>query len=106
MRLGGKVLRVDRDGNAAPNNNAPSGGDRRIFAYGFRNPQGITFRPGSGNPYISEHGPDHSDEVTSACGRYQRRLGSAVHKWHQLLWLHIEPVERRADADDRHGQVP
>ena len=62
--LGGKVLRVDRDGNAAPNNTAPIG-DRRIFAYGFRNPQGITFRPGSGNPYISEHGPGHSDEVTA-----------------------------------------
>ena len=62
--LGGKVLRVDRDGNAAPNNNAPSG-DRRIFAHGFRNPQGISFRPGSGQPYISEHGPGHSDEVTA-----------------------------------------
>lgn len=26
-RLGGKVLRIDRDGNAAPGNNTPSGGD-------------------------------------------------------------------------------
>jgi glucose/arabinose dehydrogenase len=62
--LGGKVLRVDRDGNAAPANNAPSGFDRRIFAYGFRNPQGISFRPGSGQVYTSEHGPGHNDEVT------------------------------------------
>ncbi|MGL4575136.1 MAG: PQQ-dependent sugar dehydrogenase [Burkholderiaceae bacterium] len=63
--LGGKVLRVDRDGNAIAGNAAPAGFDRRIFAYGFRNPQGITFRPGSGTPYTSEHGPGHSDEVTA-----------------------------------------
>jgi aldose sugar dehydrogenase len=60
----GKVLRVDRDGKAAPDNNPPAGFDKRIFAYGFRNPQGISFRPGSNDVYISENGPWHSDEVT------------------------------------------
>ena len=63
--LGSKVLRVNRDGVAAAGNNTPAGGDPRIYAYGFRNPQGLTFRPGSGQPYISEHGPGHSDEVTA-----------------------------------------
>ncbi len=63
--LGGKVLRVNGDGTPAAGNNTPAGGDPRIYAYGFRNPQGITFRPGSGQPYISEHGPGHSDEVTA-----------------------------------------
>lgn len=63
-RLGGKVLRLNRDGSAAPGNNPPNGFDPRIFAYGFRNVQGITFRPGTGQPFISEHGPNHSDEVT------------------------------------------
>jgi glucose/arabinose dehydrogenase len=63
-RLGGKVLRVNLMGNAAPGNNAPNGFDPRIFAYGFRNVQGITFRPGTGQPFVSEHGPNHSDEVT------------------------------------------
>ncbi len=62
--LGGKVLRVTRDGNAAPGNNPPSGFDPRIFAYGFRNVQGIAFRPGTGEPFIAEHGPGHTDEVT------------------------------------------
>jgi glucose/arabinose dehydrogenase len=62
--LRGKLLRVDRDGNAAPGNNPPAGFDKRIFAYGFRNPQGIAFRPGSGDVYLSENGPWHSDEVT------------------------------------------
>lgn len=62
--LGGKVLRVDRDGNAAPGNASPAGFDPRIFTYGHRNVQGITFRPGSGQPFTAEHGPNHSDEVT------------------------------------------
>jgi glucose/arabinose dehydrogenase len=62
--LGGKVLRVTASGAAAPGNNAPAGFDPRIFAYGLRNPQGIAFRPGTGEPFIAEHGPNHSDEVT------------------------------------------
>ncbi|MCY7304858.1 MAG: PQQ-dependent sugar dehydrogenase [Rhodoferax sp.] len=62
--LGGKVLRVTRDGAPAPANNAPAGFDARIFTYGHRNVQGIDFRPGSGQPFIAEHGPNHNDEVT------------------------------------------
>jgi glucose/arabinose dehydrogenase len=64
-RLGGKVLRVDRNGAAAPGNNAPAGFDPRIYTYGHRNPQGITFRPGSHVPFTAEHGPGHTDEVTA-----------------------------------------
>lgn len=63
-QIRGKVLRVDRDGKAAPGNNPPPGFDKRVFAYGFRNPQGITFRPGTNEPFISENGPWHTDEVT------------------------------------------
>ncbi len=67
-RLGGKVLRVNRDGSAAPGNNTPAGGDPRIFTYGHRNVQGLTFRPAgqpnAGQPFTAEHGPNHSDEVT------------------------------------------
>jgi len=62
--LGGKVLRVTTTGAAAPGNNAPAGFDPRIFTHGHRNVQGITFRPGTGQPFIAEHGPNHSDEVT------------------------------------------
>lgn len=64
VALGGKVLRVTRDGAAAPGNNAPPGFDARVFTYGHRNVQGIAFRPGTGQPFISEHGPNHTDEVT------------------------------------------
>ena len=63
-RLGGKTLRIDRNGAAAKGNNTPSGGDPRIFTYGHRNIQGIAFRPGTGQPFSCEHGPGHSDEVT------------------------------------------
>lgn len=62
--LRGKILRVDRNGKAAPENNPPAGFDKRIFTYGHRNPQGISFRPGTNEPYASENGPWHSDEVT------------------------------------------
>ncbi len=64
-RIGGKVLRIDRDGKAAPGNGAPEGFDPRVYTYGHRNPQGITFRPGTHQPFTAEHGPWHSDEVTA-----------------------------------------
>ena len=63
--LGGKVLRITTDGAAAAGNNAPAGFDRRIYTYGHRNPQGLSFRPGTGQPFAGEHGPNHSDEVTA-----------------------------------------
>lgn len=62
--LGGKVLRVTTAGSAAPGNSPPAGFDARIFSYGHRNVQGLTFRPGTGQPFVAEHGPNHSDEVT------------------------------------------
>jgi aldose sugar dehydrogenase len=65
--MGGKVLRVDRDGRAAVGNNAPSGFDPRVYTYGHRNPQGLAFRPAggpaAGQAVVSEHGPGHTDEV-------------------------------------------
>ena len=63
--MGGKVLRIDRDGKAAPGNGAPAGFDARVYTYGHRNPQGITFRPGTNQPFTAENGPWHTDEVTA-----------------------------------------
>lgn len=63
--LGGKVLRIDRDGEAADGNEAPEGFDPRIYTYGHRNVQGITFHPETGQPIVAEHGPWHSDEITA-----------------------------------------
>ena len=64
-RIGGKVLRIDREGRAAAGNNPPPGFDPRIYTYGHRNPQGIAFRPGTNQPFTAENGPWHSDEVTA-----------------------------------------
>lgn len=63
-KLGGKVLRIDADGNAASGNAPPDGFDPRIYTYGHRNTQGITFHPDTNTPIIAEHGPWHSDEIT------------------------------------------
>ncbi len=63
--IGGKVLRIDGDGNAAADNGAPEGFDSRIYTYGHRNVQGIAFRPGTNVPVVAEHGPWHSDEITT-----------------------------------------
>lgn len=64
-KLGGKVLRIDGDGKGAAENTPPAGGDQRIYTYGHRNVQGIAFRPGTNQPVTAEHGPWHSDEITS-----------------------------------------
>jgi aldose sugar dehydrogenase len=63
--IGGKVLRIDRDGKAAAGNTPPKGFDARIYTYGHRNPQGIAFRPSDNRPFTAENGPWHSDEVTA-----------------------------------------
>ena len=63
--LCGKVLRIDTDGNAHPDNNPPAGFDKRIYTYGHRNVQGIDFRPSDGKVFTAEHGPWHSDEITA-----------------------------------------
>lgn len=61
--LGGKVLRITTDGAGAPDN--PGGAlDPKIYAYGFRNPQGISFRA-DGRAFIVEHGPVCDDEITA-----------------------------------------
>jgi len=62
--MGGKVLRIDTDGNAAEGNNPPEGFDPRIYTYGHRNVQGIAFHPETGDVITVEHGPWHSDETT------------------------------------------
>ena len=57
--LGGKVLRIDRDGAAAPGN----AGGYRWFSKGHRNVQGIAFRSRDDLGVSAEHGPSIDDEV-------------------------------------------
>lgn len=58
--LAGKVLRLNPDGTAPGDN--PDIGDPRVYSYGHRNPQAITFLP-DGTPLVTEHGPSARDEV-------------------------------------------
>jgi aldose sugar dehydrogenase len=59
--LGGSVLRYTPDG-AIPDDN-PFGPDNPVFAYGLRNPYGLTFHPETGDLFITENGPQGYDEV-------------------------------------------
>ncbi len=61
--LRGKVLRVEPDGSAPDSNpDIAAGADSRVYTYGHRNPQGITWLP-DGTPVAFEHGPGSGDEV-------------------------------------------
>lgn len=62
--LGGKVLRVDREGRASAAGQAPAGGDARVWVLGLRNGQGLAVQPGTQRPYLIEHGSGNNDEVT------------------------------------------
>ena len=60
--LGGKVLRVDpQTGAGAPGN--PFGASSPVYAYGFRNPQGLARRPDTDQMWLVQHGPKHDDEI-------------------------------------------
>ncbi|MGW5055576.1 PQQ-dependent sugar dehydrogenase [Actinokineospora sp. NPDC004072] len=59
--LGGKVLRVDlKTGQPLPDNPVPGS---RVYTYGHRNVQGVAVRPGTGQVFTAEHGPDKNDEI-------------------------------------------
>lgn len=56
----GKILRVTREGKAAPNNPAA---ESPIYASGFRNVFGIAELPESGELFVTDNGPDCDDEI-------------------------------------------
>jgi PQQ-dependent dehydrogenase (s-GDH family) len=58
----GKVLRMNLDGSIPPDNPTFNGVRSHIYAYGFRNAQGLAFAP-SGLLYSDEQGPKSDDEL-------------------------------------------
>ncbi len=58
--LNGKVLRINKRGEIPEDNPFPG---NPVFTLGHRNPQGLDIRPGTGEIYISEHGPAANDEI-------------------------------------------
>ncbi len=61
----GKILRMDREGRALPDNpfvGRPGALDQ-IWAVGMRNVQGMAFHPVSGELWATDHGPQGGDEL-------------------------------------------
>lgn len=63
--LGGKVLRLERDGRPAAGNPfiGQAGARPEIFTYGHRNPQGLARNPWTGSLWEAEFGALGGDEV-------------------------------------------
>ena len=63
--LNGKVLRVNSDGSIPADNPIMPGaaGRTAVYTMGNRNPQGLTFEPGTGRPFEVEHGDSTHDEI-------------------------------------------
>jgi glucose/arabinose dehydrogenase len=63
--LNGKVLRVNSDGSIPADNPTIPGATGRsaVYTWGNRNPQGLTFEPGTGRVFEVEHGDDTHDEI-------------------------------------------
>lgn len=64
----GKVVRLDRDGKAPPDNpflRVP-GAQPEIWSYGHRNVQGAALHPQTGELWTVEHGPKGGDELNIA----------------------------------------
>jgi glucose/arabinose dehydrogenase len=59
--LGGKILRLNRDGSSAGGNRFSS----PVYTYGHRNPQGFDWHPATGDLWAVEHGQVGNDEVNS-----------------------------------------
>jgi len=61
----GKVLRIDRDGAAPPDNPfvGRQGARPEIYTYGHRNPQGLVVDPRDGTVWEEEHGAMGGDEI-------------------------------------------
>ena len=57
--LEGKILRLNPDGSIPVDNPF----NNEVYAYGFRNPQGLDWNPETGNMVVSQHGPWRRDNV-------------------------------------------
>lgn len=61
--LAGKVLRIDRSGQAAPGNRAPAGYDNRVYAYGMRDPVALAFHANTEALLVAQRRGSQPDDI-------------------------------------------
>lgn len=61
----GKVLRINKDGSAPPDNPFPTGSEqrKRVWAYGFRNPFSLGFNTVDGKIFVNDVGNTEVEEI-------------------------------------------
>jgi glucose/arabinose dehydrogenase len=64
----GKILRINKDGSAPPDNPFPTGSEqrKRVWAYGLRNPYTFTIHPSTGRILVNDVGQNAVEEVNDA----------------------------------------
>ena len=86
--LGGKILRLNRDGSIPDDNPFPNS---YVYSRGHRNPQGLAWHPVTKELYASEHGPWRYDEINLLRAGNNYGWGSyKCHEWRSKR----EPPER------------
>ena len=114
--LGGKVYRFTAQGTVPRDNPF---GDSPTFALGLRNPYGLAVDPVSGDPFVTDNGPDEFDEINRvrAGGNYGWPLvvgpgslpGEVEGTYHEPLLSYRDIVVPTgiafAEASRRLGQV-
>ena len=67
--LAGKVLRINRDGSAPPDNpfftGDPNANRSKIWAYGLRNPFRLSLQPGTNVPFVGDVGSGFWEEINA-----------------------------------------
>lgn len=89
--LAGKILRMTSEGDPAPGNPFPNS---LVYAYGFRNVQGLAWNPANGDLWATSHGP------TGEFGLHARDSVYIVEKGGNHGWPRVLGVTDRRGVVD------